>query len=90
MMQMANRIRQRGRLRRGDLFADAAEAVEPRRAQFVRTRRLGRGRDDHHLFRSGGRGFFEQSADACRPIGQAMRFAAPVGIRRKPHQPWIR
>ena len=82
-MQMADGVGEGGGLGGGNLFADASQAIEPRWAQFVRTGGLGGGGHDHHLFRARGGGLFEQSSKRGRPIDQAMRFTAPVGIGRK-------
>ena len=83
MMQVTDRIRQRRGFGRGHLLADAAEAVESWRPQFVRARCLrGRG-NDHHLFGTCGSRLFEQSPDAGRTIRQAMRFAPPTAQSRR-------
>ena len=46
---------------------------------------LGR-RDDDHLPRAGAGHFFEHADQRGRPVGEPMRLATPVALRRKPDQ----
>ena len=79
-----DRVAQRRRFGRGELLAEPAEAVERAAARSsCGPGGSGAADDEHDLLDAGGGRFFEQRGSARRPIGQAMRFAAPVGIGRE-------
>src|SRR5687767_3088445 len=89
VMELANRVGQRGSFGRGDLLADAPEAIESWWTQLVRAWWIGCRGHDHDLLGARGRRLLEQPAERGRAIDQAMRLSAPIRIGRELHEPGI-